>query len=37
MNPVRSEVCSEDFSPPHPDTTTEVVTTNLEVGGIFYV
>jgi len=34
---IANEVCSEDFSPHTPETTTEVVTTNVEFGGTCYV
>lgn len=32
-----SEVRSKGFSPPHRETTTEVVTTNVEFGGTYHV
>jgi hypothetical protein len=37
MNIARSKVRSEGFSPHYSETTTEVVTTNIEVGGTCYV
>ncbi len=37
MNIACNEVRSEGFSPHHPDATTKVVTTNVEVGGTWYV